>query len=164
MDPVTNNTPNTTLNTKLRKKSDGFIADIDKNMVAFVAVAGVSIGLSFYLFKELKKLRDEVKTVKTQEIPDNLLEQVELNSQSVRSIELKLDQLLLSLSQRSQKSREFRESRPKAVEQSIEQPVEQQVEKSVTPPPVDENDKQEQRVEIPFLGGRIDNTGGVIKI
>jgi DNA repair exonuclease SbcCD ATPase subunit len=157
MDQVTKQDP-----TKLKKKSDGFIADIDKNMVVFVAVAGVSIGLSFYLFKELKKLREEVKTSKSREIPDNLIEQVELNSQSVRSIELKLDQLLLSLSQRSQKSREYRESRPKAVEQPVEQV--EQVEKSVTPPPVDENDKQEQRVEIPFLGGRIDNTNGVIKI
>jgi hypothetical protein len=53
-----------------------------------IVFAGILLGLSFYIFYELKKIKSDIRTFKSQEIPEisdneELLERVEQNSNSI---------------------------------------------------------------------------------
>lgn len=85
------------------EQSQSQLFGLDKNLIIILVVTGVSLCASFYLFKEVKKLRDDVRILKAQEIDQDLIEKVEENSESVKAIELKMDQLITALSARERK-------------------------------------------------------------
>ena len=84
------------------------IMGIDKNLLIMAAILSLSVGISFYLFKEIKKVKEDFRTLKSGEADDDLIEKVEQNSESVKAIENKLDQLISALSARDRAMNEAR--------------------------------------------------------
>ncbi len=133
------------------------IQGIDKNMIAIVAVAGVSIGLSFYLFREVKKIREDVKAVKASEVPDELQEKVDMNSNAINGIGTKLDQLISALSAQEQRRTQMMQQQVQPV-----QPVQQQVQQPVQPVvPVQQHEQVTEQVQVPMMGGSVIPPGEV---
>jgi hypothetical protein len=104
--------------------SDHQFFGIDRNLAITVAVVGVSLCLSLYLFKEVKKLRDDVRTIKSQEPDEELAQQVEENRESVKAIETKLDQLITALGARERRFQQMQQQVPQ--QQVPQQQVPQQ--------------------------------------
>jgi hypothetical protein len=76
---------------------------LDKNMIVIFLIIAVLIVSSYYLFNGFKKIRDEVKLMKSREIDtEDIMEKVDYNNDSVKAIEIKLDQLIGELSKRDQ--------------------------------------------------------------
>jgi len=134
------------------------IQGIDKNLIAIVAVAAITLGVSFYLFREVKKVRDDVKSIKAQEVPDELQEAVDMNSNAINAVTTKLDQLISALSAQEQR-------RAQAMAQQMQQtppqapPSPQQMQQAPQvvavpqqPPPVE---PQTEQVQVPMMGGNV---------
>ncbi len=116
------------------------IFGIDRNLLIGLTLIGVSMGFSLYLFKEVKKIRDDVMFIKSQEPDSELIDKVEENSEAVKAIELKLDQLITAL-----ESRERRYSQPQPVQSHS--PVQSQPQ----PPPVQSQTQPPQNVQTPQI-------------
>jgi len=138
-------------------QDSSMIFGVDRNIVIMVAIAGISIGLSLYLFREIKKIKEEVKLVKTQGPDDDLIDKVEQNSEAVKAIETKLDQLIMALgareramrSQQPQQSQMSQQSQPQQSQpqQMMQQPPQSQPQQMMQPPPVREQEYQNQQME-----------------
>jgi len=129
--------------------SSGF--SIDKNVIMMITVAGVSFGLFYYLFRELKKIKEDVRLIKSFD-NDDLLDKVEQNSESVRAVEIKLDQLIMAINV-------SRKSQQQQLQQSQQQS--QQVSAQVREAPRERNDPP------PVMGGKITSSlddPGIIKL
>ena len=100
---------------------DSRIFGLDKNIIIMVTVAGLSLGISMYLLRELKKVKETVKSSMTQQLDDDIIEKVEQNSESLKAMEIKFDQLILALSsrERAEKERLDTEQRAKMQQQQI---------------------------------------------
>jgi len=78
------------------------IFGLDRNIVIMIIFAGILLGLSFYMFSEIKKIKSDIRTVKSQEIPEDsaneeIIEKVEQNSHAILEINSKMEQLVNSL-------------------------------------------------------------------
>jgi hypothetical protein len=112
---------------------------IDRNLIITLAVVGISLGLSMYLFREIKKIRDDVRTLKSQEPDSELIEKVEENSESVKAIETKLDQLITALGTQQRRYQQMQQ--PQMQQSQMQQPQMQQ-----QPPQVNEQEYQNQQI------------------
>ncbi len=125
---------------------------IDKNLIITVAVVGVSLCFSLYLFRELKKLKDDVRTIKTQEPDTELAEKVEENSEAVKAIETKLDQLITAISTRERKYQQMMMmQQPQQPQQMMAQQPQQMMaqhpqQMMQQPPQVTEQEYQNQQI------------------
>jgi len=74
------------------------IFGLDKNItVLFITVIMLFV-FSYYLYREFKKMKDEVRNLKSKEVEiEELIEKVNVNGDSVKAIEIKLDQLIYAL-------------------------------------------------------------------
>lgn len=122
---------------------------IDKNLIAIIAVAGVSISLSFYLFREVKKIREDIKTIKAQEVPDELQEKVDMNSNAINAVTTKLDQLINALNAQEQRRAQQMMQQQQQQQQRQQQQMPQQPQ---SPPPVV---NQTESVQVPMMGGSV---------
>ncbi len=113
---------------------------IDRNLLIMGAIASISIGLCMYLFSELKKVKEDVKLIKTQEPDDDINERVEQNTESVKAIEIKLDQLIMALNARE---REREQRRPQMAPQQM--PPQQMPPQQMAPPMNQEQLQQQQQ-------------------
>ncbi len=74
------------------------IFGLDKNITVLFITVIVLFIFSYYLFREFKKVKEEIRTLKSREIDmEDVLEKVNVNSDSVKAIEIKLDQLIHAL-------------------------------------------------------------------
>lgn len=146
---------------------------LDKNLLITFAVVGVSLMFSMYLFREVKKIRDEVRTIKAQEPDQELAEKVEENSEAVKAIETKLDQLITALGARERRMQQMAQQlqpqqgmmqqqqppqqmmmqQPQQVQQQMMMQQPQQVQQQhpqpmmmQQPPPVTEQEYQNQQI------------------
>ncbi len=97
------------METKIRKEDiipviPSQMFGIDKNIIVIFLIVAVLIIFSYYLFNGLKKLRDDVRLMKSKELNnEDVLEKVEINNDSVKAMELKMNQLVSELNKREQK-------------------------------------------------------------
>lgn len=121
------------------KKSDELVTvdnqlfGLDKNLLITFAVVGVSLMFSMYLFREVKKLRDDVRDIKAQEPDQELADKVEENSEAVKAIETKLDQLINALGARERRMQQMAQQLQQIPQQG--QQMGQQVTQQMMPPP-----------------------------
>jgi len=136
------------------RRSDELVAvdtqffGFDRNFLITFACVGLSICISLYLFKEMKKMRDDIRIIKSQEPDTELTDKVEENSEAVKAIEVKLDQLITALSSRErrfQQQQQQQQQQPQAMQQSQPQ-VMQQPQQMMQPPQVTENEYQNQQI------------------
>lgn len=150
---------------------------IDKTMVILLVIVGLSIMISYFLFREIKKTKDDIRNIKNNEIDnDDIIEKVEINSKSVKAIEYKVDQLIGVLT-RTEKA----EKAEKAVHQasvrqaSVHQAPEvvKNVVKKVVQPVIEHDsisesedgfDDSDDETEIPTIGGGIRGEPADIRI
>lgn len=67
----------------------------DKTILMLLVVVGLSLAISYLLFRELKKTKEEIRNIKNNEIDyDDITEKVENNSNSVKAMEIKIDQII----------------------------------------------------------------------
>lgn len=106
------------------------IFGIDKNITVLFITVIVLFIFSYYLFREFKKVKEEIRTLKSKEIDmEEIIEKVNVNSDSVKAIELKMDQLIYALTKNnSQQPQE--QAQPQA---QVQQPR-VQVQQVRTPP------------------------------
>lgn len=101
---------------------DNQLFGIDKNLLITIAAVGVSLCFSMYLFKEIKKIREDVRYIKSQEPDTELIDKVEENSEAVKAIEIKLDQLITALGNRERRMQQIAQQTPKVQhDQQIQQ-------------------------------------------
>ncbi len=66
----------------------------DKNMIFIFVCIIIILLFLYYLFNMVKKLREDIRVMKSREIEnESLLERIEYNNEAVKAIELKIDQL-----------------------------------------------------------------------
>jgi hypothetical protein len=164
------------------------IFGLDKNLLLTFAVVGVSLMFSMYLFREVKKLRDDVRTIKAQEPDQDILDKVEENSEAVKAIENKLDQLITALGARErrmqQMAQQIQQTQPVPQQQTIT-PQQQQImmqqqqaqQQMMQPPQVTEQEYQNQQImqqqqieaqqmnqqmnqQVPVMNGRLAGSAG----
>jgi flagellar biosynthesis GTPase FlhF len=102
---------------------------MDKNLIITLALTGLSMGLSIYLFREVKKIRDDVRVLKTQDVEsiEKLEEKVDENGEAVKAIEIKLDQLITALTARETRyQQQQQQQQPRVTEQDYNQQMVQQ--------------------------------------
>jgi chromosome condensin MukBEF ATPase and DNA-binding subunit MukB len=69
--------------------------DLDKSTIGLVGITSISIFISIYLYRELRQMKEEVKLIKGHSsIPDDIIEQIQHNTNSINAITTKLDQLI----------------------------------------------------------------------
>ena len=67
----------------------------DKTILMLMVVVGLCIAASYFLFRELKKTKEEIRNIKNNEIDyDDITEKVENNGNSVKAMEIKIDQII----------------------------------------------------------------------
>jgi len=100
------------------------IFGLDKNMTVLFAIIVMLFIFSYYLFREFKKMKEEIRTLKSKEIDiEEIAEKVNINSDSVKAIEIKMDQLIYALTKNNHQ--------PQAQQPQVQQP---QVQIVKTPP------------------------------
>ncbi len=115
------------------------IFGLDKNItVLFVTVAVLFI-FSYYLFREFRKVKDEIRTLKSKEIDmEEIVEKVNVNSDSVKAIELKMDQLIHALTKNNSQPQPQPQPQPQVqVQPQVQTQVQQprvQVQQARSPP------------------------------
>ncbi len=98
------------------------IFGLDKNITVLFVTVIVLFIFSYYLFREFKKVKEEIRTLKSKEIDmEEIIEKVNVNSDSVKAIEIKMDQLIHALTKNS-------EQRQPQQPQQVKSPVTQVVE------------------------------------
>jgi hypothetical protein len=92
-----------TSSTELKKESPmNFLKSMDQKTMIMMALLGVSIGASVYLYKDLKKTKEELSKLGNDAMIDELIEKSDTNAQNIHTIELKLDQLIKTIGQKTQ--------------------------------------------------------------
>ena len=127
------------------------IMGIDRNILLMGLILVISLGVSFYLFRELQTIKGEIINIIKNESPDEeLIEKVELNSEAVKAIENKLDQLITALTARDRAMNEARRQSmaPQAAVQVRHDRQDHEDHHEV------HHDRQEEHIEIPVMGGR----------
>lgn len=154
---------------------DNQLFGIDKNLLITIAAVGVSLCFSMYLFKEIKKIREDVRYIKSQEPDTELIDKVEENSEAVKAIEIKLDQLITALGNRERRMQQIAQQTLKVQhDQQIQQ--EQHLSNIQLPEDKEEQEREhyqekenynqehynqehyEQSHTIPVMGGRLGGT------
>jgi DNA segregation ATPase FtsK/SpoIIIE-like protein len=137
----------------------GIINGLDRSTIAIIGVAGISIGLSFYLYRELRKMKEEIRETKSQEIPDDLIEKINVNSESVETISTKLDQILQIIGNHQQIL-----NAQSNYQQQMQPPQQQQQQQQMQPPQQQQQQIQQQpqvqqpkyeQIQIPMMGGAV---------
>jgi len=131
---------------------------VDKNMMMILAIALLSLGSSYYLFREMKKIKEDVNAVKNAEDNEELLEKVEQNSESVKAIETKLDQLITALNTRDRNMNEARKAQQQMAQQQMaQQQMQQQQQQQMQQQMSQQMDQQVnyEEDEIPVMGGKL---------
>jgi hypothetical protein len=161
---------------------------MDKTMIILLVVVGLSIMISYFLFRELKKTKDDIRNIMNKEIDnDDITEKVEINSKSVKAIEYKVDQLISALT-RTDKSvhqapvhqapvhqapvhqapvhQAHIHQSPKVVKKVEVQPVIEHCDSNVSESDSDEDgfDDSDDDMEIPTIGGGIRGEPADIRI
>lgn len=78
----------------------------DKTILMLLVVVGLCLAMSYFLFKEVKKTKEEIRNIKNNEIDyDEITEKVENNSNSVKAMETKTNQIINMLQLQSQQVR-----------------------------------------------------------
>ena len=96
------------------------IFGLDKNITVLFVTVIVLFIFSYYLFREFKKVKEEIRTLKSKEIDmEEIVEKVNVNSDSVKAIELKMDQLIYALTKNN--SQPQHQVQQPQVQQSLEQ-------------------------------------------
>lgn len=111
------------------------MSGVDKTSFAIMAAVGISVAMSFYLFNEIKKMKEEIKSIKINEISEEIQEKVDMNSNAINAVTIKLEQLINALQQSEQRNN-----------------LQQQPEQKNNVQEHQETKKQRQ-VQIPILGG-----------
>lgn len=79
-----------------------FFKSLDKNTIVLLVLVCLSLGTSFYIFKDLRKTKEQLNKLNNDALVDDILEKVDANTQNVHTIELKLDQLIKTMGQKTQ--------------------------------------------------------------
>lgn len=76
----------------------------DKTIIMLLVVVGLCLAVSYFLFKEVKKSKDEIRNIKQSQIDsDDIAEKVENNNNSVKAMEIKIDQIIGALQSQQMK-------------------------------------------------------------
>jgi hypothetical protein len=186
MDQHTNRSPQQVISKPQGRKisdelvspQDSLIMGVDKNIVIMASITVISIGLSLYLFKEFKKIRDDVRILKGQGPDDELIEKVEQNSESVKAIEMKLDQLILALGARERSRAQQAQAQAQQLQQAQQAHAQVQAQQQQLPQLREQEyqnqqmlqqlqqNQEEEIIQVPVMGGRIKNLEdpGIIKV
>ncbi len=155
---------------------EGQIFGMDKTMLMTFAALGLSMAVSMYLFREFRKLKDEVRVIKSQDPDSDLFDKVEENSESVKAIEIKLDQLILAISNRERKFQQAQmavnsqqQVHQQVHQQQAHQQQAQQMQQTGQQAEYEYYEEEEEEEEdetnmqqtAPVMGGRIAGTGVV---
>lgn len=84
------------------KDTLSFFKSLDKNTIIILILLGLSLGTSFYLFKDLKKTKEQLNKISNDTLVEDVLEKVDANAQNIHTIDLKLDQLIKTITQKTQ--------------------------------------------------------------
>lgn len=90
------------LQPKIRKMNEESLTSVsqqflgfDKTILMLLVVVGLCLAVSYFLFREVKKTKEEIRNIKNNEIDyDEITEKVENNSNSVKAMEMKIDQII----------------------------------------------------------------------
>lgn len=108
MDPSLTNVPSQSVSSSkrgsvvVRSGDPQQILGVDRNLILTAMLVTASVGLSFYVFGEVKKIKKDIQELKSQATSSELIEKVTENSESIEGIKNKLDQLIEALNTREQ--------------------------------------------------------------
>lgn len=138
------------------------IMGFDKGTIAMFSVLGLSMFFSAYLFREMKKLKDDVSSLSVggSESNDDLILRVEQNSNSVQAIESKLDQLIVALGERERRAH-VQHTQEQAQEQAAyeqaayEQAYQEHIAAQQSQQVQESNHERIDMTSIPVMGGKV---------
>jgi TolA-binding protein len=122
------------------------IFGIDRNLAIIMGLLGVSVGFSMYMFRQMTLMKEDIRSIKMEEPDSDLMDKVEENSEAVKSIELKLQQLIVALNERDKRMQQVAKMQE---DEMRNQHQRQQIQQNI----------QEDR-KIPVMGGNITHDSG----
>lgn len=133
-----------------------FFKTLDKNTIIILVLLGMSLGTSFYLFKDLKKTKEQLSKLSNDALTDDMLEKIEENTQNIHTIDLKLDQLIKTMSQKTQvqqvQDQQIKQLMKLQTQKAQAQQAQAQASQAQQQVPQSQQAQQAQQV---FMGGRI---------
>lgn len=143
------------------KDTLSFFKSLDKNTIVILILLGMSLGTSFYLFKDLKKTKEQISKLGNDTLTDDMLEKIEENTQNIHTIDLKLDQLIKTMSQKTQ-MQQVQDQQIKQLLKLQNQKAQAQAQAQAQQTESQQMQAQAQRVQQlisnsppPFMGGKI---------
>jgi hypothetical protein len=139
------------------KDTLSFFKSLDKNTIIILVLLGLSLGTSFYLFKDLKKTKEQLNKISNDTLVEDVLEKVDANTQNIHTIDLKLDQLIKTMTQKTQ----AQQVQDQQIKQLMKLQTQKQAQDQVR---AQANTTKEQAPQVPqyksnspppFMGGRI---------
>lgn len=82
------------------EESSSMFAGIDKNLMITVGALGITLGISFFLYREVRKLRSEMNVIiKTQRdsAESGISERIDMNTLRMDDVDQKLNHLVMAL-------------------------------------------------------------------
>ncbi len=135
------------------KDTLSFFKSLDKNTIAILVLLGLSLGTSFYLFKDLKKTKEQLNKISNDTLVDDVLEKVDANTQNIHTIDLKLDQLIKTMTQKTQAQQVQDQQIKQLMKLQTQKQAQDQVRAQAQVPQQTQQFKSNSPP--PFMGGRI---------
>lgn len=137
------------------KDTLSFFKSLDKNTIIILVLLGLSLGTSFYLFKDLKKTKEQLNKISNDTLVDDVLEKVDANAQNIHTIDLKLDQLIKTMSQKTQAQQVQDQQIKQLMKLQTQKQAQDQVRAQAQVPQTQQAQQFKSNSPPPFMGGRI---------